>query len=991
MSLAYDPTGKNPENMKRETKRLSDAPNKWRVIVPTYAPFYRSDLVILDDDGNELFEGVDFYLGHYYSELSASLKRPIYGSIILKGDSLDEVSFSRYRAVGGDHMAAPTDVANYIADPESPDPRSTDWAVIRVRKIDISTNPPPANMTEARASDPVTESLWQLKEAMVANQTGSKQQLVDLTTQLTDLTALIVNSAYETHLDDTGQYAHKLSCEVIGAAKKSDTAPDVQYFHELPYETFKDRASQYAMQPIVLSTLLNRLNDEMKGVLRFTGDYQLEVSGGVRFKTRGEELLIDTVKPTLEVEIVGDSVKSLLFTSGVGNFTLKSTDGVVFVNNKPIVTTDEVKEYLNPSLGKADRVHYINNEDVSFAGIGTSAAKLSATAKIKLATGKQTGLFYVSDNFLADKAATSDYLFKTLQKINLLADKDFSVNGVQFSENMSFTKDDLGLEKVNNTNAANKPISNKLRKALDTKRDVDHDHNYGNINNPKRGTTKEAGLAQYDASISGATNKLVKRNQLQTQKNALDQNAAIIAEMFDKGYLNGYYFKDIVVTESNGTVTVSNFKMIEDGVVTNIAGGTFANFSGYLSVVNGLLSNSANGRLVCTKLDGEFYIAPNYAYGLTREWLEHYHDVNAHDDVKGKGIYSLINNFPVIEKWQNPVVNPLDTFSRWSHQYNNTDKPARSDELLYWGWNAVTGALYNNQESDTFISLVSAEQDTYAFSTLIEGVSTSNGVVAILLAAKTVGVEQKNLTLTIANSAPDGNSNKITSLVQIWEDYFQPTQKLISTVDERTEDIGDWNQYYGYVSVTRDQDQLSVSIIRDFFPEGDREDVIELLPNIIENVEEWLIARRNFLLSDTVPELTGKLSYGYGGRKVKDVNLHLLPTFREELIQTYAMQSYLKEVATNQTEQVEVTPSNFQVDFTQVGKGLFKGTVNTTDFVALMDEFDKPYTVDYDYGATSVDINVRFLFEDTNGTQLYEPPTSLPTSSVRTISMEFLK
>lgn len=991
MTLAYDPLGTNPENLKSETKRLSDAPNKWRVIIPTYSPFYRSDLVILDDDGNELFEGIDYYLGHYYKELSEALKRPVYGSLILKDESLDEVTFSRYRAVGGDHMAAPTDVANYLSDPNSPDPRSTDWAVVRVRKIDIVANPPPANTTEARSTDPVTESLWQLKETMKSNRASSNQQLVDLTTQLIDLTSLIVESSYEKHLDDTGQYAHRLTCEVIGAAKKSDTAPDVQYFHNLPYETFKERASDYAMQPVVLETLFNRLNDEMKGVIKFTGDYQLEVSGGVRFKVRGEELVIDTIKPTLEVEVVGDNVKSLLFVSGTGSFTLKSSDGVCYYNNKPIITTDEVKEYLNPSLGKADRVHYINNADVSFAGIGTDAAKLSASAKIKLATANQTGLFYVADNFAADKAATADYLYKTLVKVNLLANSDFSINGVPFSENMVFTKDALGLEKVNNTAPSEKPISNKLRTELDKKRDADHDHTYANINNPKRASVTEAGLGQFDTSISGNSQRLVRRNQMATQKSSLDANAKIIDEMLNRGYLKGYYFKDLVITESNGTVTISSFKMIEDGVETTVVGGTYPNFTGYVSVLNGALSTSANGRLVCSKDVDGLYIAPNYSYGMTREWLEHYHDTKAHESAKGKGIYSLIQNFPVIIDWENPVVNPLGSYQRWSHQYNIVDKPAREDELLYWGWDAEHGALFNTNESDTFISIHSGLQENYQFTTLIEGVSGSTGVAAIVLASKKVGSDEKTMVLTITNSAASGNSNQVTSLIQVWEDYFQPTQRLISTIDERTENVGSWDDSYCYINVVYSQGILTLNVIRDVFPDGDRDKVVELLPNTVENIESWKITTRLFNIGETVPSLVGPNSYGYGSRKLKDVKFHMLQSFREELIETYATQSYLREIATNQTEQVEVTPSNFQVDFEMVEKGLFKGTVNTSDFVALMDTYGQPHVIDYDYNGLVVDIYVRFLFVDTNGTQLYEPPTSLPTSAVRTISMEFVK
>lgn len=991
MTLPYDPTGKSPDNLMSETKRLSDAPNKWGVIIPTYAPFFRSDLAIFDDDGNELFEGNDYYLGHYYSELSKSLRRPIYGSLILKSDNLNEVTFGRYRAVGGEHMAAPTDVANYLADPDAPDPRSTDWSVIRIRKIDITTQAPPEDTTEARATDLVTESLWQLKESMIANASTSSQQLVGLTTKLTNLTSLIVQTNYERHIDDTGQFAHHLTAEVVGAVNRSDIAIDANHFHNQPYATFKDRAHNYAMQPEVVDSLLNRLNDEMKGVIKFDGDYELNVENGVTFKVRGGNLLLDTIQPKLTVEVVGDSIKSLLFVSGLATFTLKSNDGVCYYNNLPIITTDEVKEYLNPSLGKADRVYYYNNSDVTFTGIGSISSPLSAVAKIKQATESQIGLFYPAATFGSNDVATSDYLYRILEKINLLADEDFSVNGVPFSANMTFTKDNLGLSRVNNTAPADKQISTLMRAELDKKRDGDHQHTPANITNPKRAAKTVKGLSVYDRTITGDPTKLAYRSQVLSTKNSFDGNSPIIDEMLGRGYLKGHYFRNLSVTENGNDVVVAPFEMYSDGVMVNVPGATFPNYSGYISVMNGILTTSAQGALVCKKVGGELYVYPNYSYGMTREWLEHFVDHDAHDEIKNQGLYSLIQNFPVVSEWVNPVTNPLDTFTRWSHQYNNTDKPAREDELLHWSWDASVGAVYNTQRTNTFVSIVSEELDSYAFTTIIEGVSSDDGVVAILLAAKTVGAAEKNITVTIANSAEENNSNRISSLIQIWEDYYQPSQRLISTVDERTLDIGDWDDWYSQIAVEANEDTLFVSIHRDEFPEGDRDEVISLLPTTIEGKEQWQFVERSFKISETVPELSLPMRYGYGGRNVSNVKMHLRPTFRAELLETYAMQSYLEDIATNQTEQAEVTPSSFQVDFVSTDIGVFEGVVSTTEFISLMDTFDKPHTVNYDYGVQDVTIIVKFLFVDTNGTQLYEPPTSLPTSTVKTIETVFLK
>jgi hypothetical protein len=798
MTLPYDPEGSNPLNLKTESKRLSDTPNTRRCIVPTYAPFYRTDFILATPDGVELYEGMHYYFGHYYKALSEALKRPVFGSIVLIDPDLDEVEFKRYRSVGGNHMAQPSHFAKYLVNPELSDPRSTDWSDILQRVIDIEVESPPESIDEAIERDDMARALNDLTTTVKDNLVVKDSNLKQVVDKLIALSDSYTSTLYERHVQDTGQNAHPLTTTEINAANRSDVAPNTVFLYGADKNTVLARMRAFLLQHSDLAELANRSDAILMGVIALAEGVSIVCDDGLRVEQLQNELHITNGKSIFRINIAkGPKNKSTFRLSANGNmFAASSLKSVCYYNGLPILTTEYADQYLNPNLGKADKVYSSNTESVSLYGTGKEDDPLRGEVTVRNANTAQVGRFTVANDFSLGSVATSGYMYTVWQEALLKAEANFSINGVPYSQNTVLGKANINLSNVNNTLAKNKPLNNPFVSALGNKSRVGHKHQVTGLDAIRYANELSSGFIQYAETLVDDATLAAQFNQVYAAYDKLSNTDVSVDGMLPREYLNGYIYLNLTVTESvddvtgDHTLTISDFDVLSSGIRTTITGGSYVNLEGTVSIVNGELAQTNVGLFVASRYSEVVTVFSPYNYSMTRSWLEHYVDPNAHAGAATQGIYSLLRNYGLVRDWDNPLINPLDSWNRWSHDSVVSEQPAREDELLAWGWDDST--VVSQSASNTFLTVISEPTSAFEYESLITFKDPASRDAVALVMGGWIDTQGVQRTISLVLSSRVTATSLLTGVVEVWLDYFQPTGKLIAVLDASTDNRNTW-------------------------------------------------------------------------------------------------------------------------------------------------------------------------------------------------------
>ena len=92
--------------------RTSTYPNRFNVVIPIEAPFYRTGLVITAPGRPlPLIEGLDYYLGYYYQEAAEAFKEAVYGGIILLHETAVEYEIV---PIGREYRIPSSEIAKWL-------------------------------------------------------------------------------------------------------------------------------------------------------------------------------------------------------------------------------------------------------------------------------------------------------------------------------------------------------------------------------------------------------------------------------------------------------------------------------------------------------------------------------------------------------------------------------------------------------------------------------------------------------------------------------------------------------------------------------------------------------------------------------------------------------------------------------------------------------------------------------------------------------------
>ncbi|MCK9234801.1 MAG: hypothetical protein M0R77_00635 [Gammaproteobacteria bacterium] len=175
----FDPTGTAVSNRVTNEQHPLTASNyrDYQLIIPRYAPFYETGLVLRyrDLSGNirPLTFGIDYYLGHQFQSASRSVGKSLYGSIYILDKTLTGIIIiDNYQTIGGMWNIDENKIAEILAD-RTHNPLITTWEQVNDLPVYFPPIDHPWNIYDMVGMSDVKEALDSIQDAIRASGEGS--------------------------------------------------------------------------------------------------------------------------------------------------------------------------------------------------------------------------------------------------------------------------------------------------------------------------------------------------------------------------------------------------------------------------------------------------------------------------------------------------------------------------------------------------------------------------------------------------------------------------------------------------------------------------------------------------------------------------------------------------------------------------------------------------------------------------------------------------
>lgn len=500
-----DMVGDNPTNLVAGQLVVGANPNIWNCFIPAVAPFHRNSLILTHvETGRVLVEGIDYYLGHYFKELTDIAKRPAFGSFMLIDNTLTGSINYQLQTFGDRYIPAPGDIDKYLASDNLPNPRNTDFREV----YQVYLNIPPVNtvdnITEAIAMDSVTGKLEEIRNTINSSHDERLSQFNGLLDRVEALRPYATNNSLEMHTDLNNPHAQ--SASDVGAYGEEQKVADALRAFNLTYSNLRDYV-------------------ETAGFDKSVADRYLDLSGGIiegRFIVKDNAILISHASGSAMIDITSGSIN---FSSN-DNFVIKAdsdsnksaiaatlktainqlqvfsggsniNDSSVAFNNRKLITEDMVASYVRPpsSLLGVIYIDTASNGDdhVILAGLGADISPLSIELTDDIADTIQKGRVFLWDkvelmapalenNTYDGNPITYGVSTKAIDEAHSLVNltyvpKSLTINNKEIGSGLNLSSSDFSdLNNVDNTSSANKPASDSFLAEVANKISSTHVH-----------------------------------------------------------------------------------------------------------------------------------------------------------------------------------------------------------------------------------------------------------------------------------------------------------------------------------------------------------------------------------------------------------------------------------------------------------------------------------------------------------------------------------
>lgn len=837
----YDPTGNAATNLvSGEVHDLAEYTNKWRCIIPLFAPFYRNDLIV-KYNGQPLHEGLDFYLGHYFKEGADETKLPIYGSIMLHESLVGELTFEKYQTLGGAFTIRRKDALEHLAKIDMKDPRNDDWSSVMKYARPVPPITVPNDVEEAIATDPIIKELDDIVKAIT--ELGEKEQaqyraVFDRIYALGDKVR-----AYD-FADHASRHAHhRPTYQQLGALGKDQTAVDALRAYGRTLAELTALIGSMGITEANVSQYYELLGGIFKGriVFKDSGDCFIQNengtgyinfnSGAINIVSRGDLSLI------ADSDMNNDQAGAI-FPAGNNALSIHSSltaqeKNYGMFNGYYLIHVGNIKDYMDKvqvQTGSKFDLQTQNTATAKLSGKGTIDNPLTGIVEFPLSTSEVAGMVKVSGSLSdqsTDAAASTKALYELSQQLSKYVVNTRKVQNRPLTADITISKSDIGRNKLENTSPDEKVPSTAFVQAVAGKAEKSHTHNLAGEGFLPNATALERGILQLtdstDISVrdKAATPSVAKYyNDLVTSHK--DDGATKLSNRYinvieyasrHSGLLCTYGSNSFVITfKADLRFYINRASYLMPATPLDLAALHPDGYRGrkiyiYVEQKNGAQSYTTDTvktedtdtkSYIGTAVTGDtgittFIPSPFVRLLDVAEMVAHLNDPNAHGwggdfskllgltNVQNKALTDTIT-FPTFK----------DTFDSWYRfSHGNQDRyPFTASELLEWEYMPATDSIRNTTNSNTFIGFVSNQEfGDYEFDAEMSSINADDDMIGLVLAYFKDPITGKENTLTVLRNL--GSQNTGDHSVRYVINYAQNDQVILKQAGARIQ-IG-WN------------------------------------------------------------------------------------------------------------------------------------------------------------------------------------------------------
>lgn len=507
----FDPHADNDANIvKAEQHVLSQDMPSYRVILPSFAPFFETNDLIITCNDKPLLNGFDYYLSHRYFRGVERTGKLMYGGIWIINPKLSGTFKVTYRTLGGKFTPARSVLDDYLTNRLS-DPSTASWEEV----IDDDPFFPPVDIQFDRDAFK-DEADVQTSIREVASVIENKDQTEsDIYRMMDDWFKQLKKI-----VDDSSLTAHQLD----------KNNPHEELWHES--DALKESGiSQNSAKVFnkTINDLATYVND--RGITQTDLDQYVERSGGN--EVTGDIVLKDgvmslsftkdnTTTRWANINLSNGNVSFTAISDGIvhadkdknspgkravlesGNVELSvtsrgtaKTDDDLRINDKVVVHDGNLEDHIPTTGTNIIDIETKDSDDLSFSGKGVTGNPLKADVSLNNASDSVYGVAVGSvdvNETSESKVAFSEATYLIDQMVQKKVPNTIKINNVTLSQDITLTANDFGLGNVANLADVDMPVVDEHYTILSSKAQLDHTH-----------TFDELGIDRATSSVYGVT------------------------------------------------------------------------------------------------------------------------------------------------------------------------------------------------------------------------------------------------------------------------------------------------------------------------------------------------------------------------------------------------------------------------------------------------------------------------------------------------------
>lgn len=534
-----DYSGTNPDYIcPSETWLLTQQPNAYNCIIPINAPFHRKDLILANPEtGQTLIEGIDFSLCLQYKEATVG-NGGIYGGVMLHSGT--GVRFEVYRTLSPMLTLPRGTLDRFLYDPALRDPRNIDWVEVTRYPVILPPQHDVEDVESAADKDEILKSLIALDNIRTDRNVAEVEAISQLTQNINTEVTRIKLGRHLTHAKEKS--AHSLTTELVGALPRLDTADSTIRLSGRDYDQIA--AIVQSLGPRT-HTNINLYRDA--GVL--LGHLSPTVGGTFKLTHLTNEIAVGDAS----IDTVLDGGLHISGEDGVSIGSLSMRNGFASIDKSMVITTDTISRYYKPGKVSYGPLTFTQSTEVSVTGTGTVLDPYTINLTIPPVNPEEPRPFKLENIFSDSKEniATQRQVNEVNDQVAEIVPIAIMFNGqtpVQ-SGNIDLSLATLGLDKLNNTTPAGKPVTTAMTAVTATKSILAHTHRRSDVTDVPIATDTVTGLVKTSTVVSADDTVAVMSSTGKTVLAALKNRSGVAGGKFsrDNWDFSSYVYKTAAI------------------------------------------------------------------------------------------------------------------------------------------------------------------------------------------------------------------------------------------------------------------------------------------------------------------------------------------------------------------------------------------------------------------------------------------------------------